>query len=140
MYPQNGKVQKRIMSRNRDASGQSISRILSNGFFRFTPRGASSLRTPSGRSSLWAARHRAARCGLPGTGTLPLEGAHKETSSLPSSADDIVPAWPCSRRWLPGHPHYCGRRWSLTPPFHPHPPIPKGMRAAVCFLWPFSAG
>ena len=77
-----------------------------------------------GRSSLWAACRHTARCGLPGTGALPLEGAHMETSSLPPSADDFVPAWPCSRRWLPGHPHYCGRRWSLTPPFHHHHPHP----------------
>jgi len=49
-----------------------------------------------------------------------LEEAHRETSSLPSSTDDFAPAWPCSRRGLPGHPHYCECRWSLTPPFHPH--------------------
>ena len=62
----------------------------------------------------------------------PQEGkACKETSSLPPSTDDFVPAWPCSRRGLPGHAHYCARRWSLTPPFHsdcPHPfaSLPKG--------------
>jgi hypothetical protein len=33
---------------------------------------------------------------------------------------DIIPAWPCSWRGLPGRPHYCGRRWSFTPPFHPY--------------------
>ncbi len=54
------------------------------------------------------------------------EKAHAKTSRLPSSTDDFVPAWPCSRRGLPGHTHYCVRRWSLTPPFHhhePHPPV-----------------
>ena len=95
-----------------------------------------------GRSSLWAACRHTARCGLPGTGALPMEGAHMETSSLPPSADDFVPAWPCSRRGLPGHAHYCARRWSFTPPFHPcpHPgPLPKGEEEikAVCFCGPF---
>ena len=53
---------------------------------------------------------------------IPQEGrAHAETSSLPSSTDDFAPAWPCSRRGLPGHLHYGKRRWSLTPPFHHHP-------------------
>jgi hypothetical protein len=45
----------------------------------------------------------------------------KKTSSLPPSADGFVPTWSCSRRGLPGHPHYCGCRWSFTPPFHHHP-------------------
>ena len=58
-----------------------------------------------------------------------------ETSSLPPSADDFVPAWPCSRRGLPGHMHCCIRRWSFTPPFHPDPALAD---KAVCFLWPFS--
>ncbi len=57
----------------------------------------------------------------------PPEGrARAETSSLPSSTDDFAPAWPCSRRGLPGHLHYGRRRWSLTPPFHHHP-SPKRM-------------
>ncbi len=56
-----------------------------------------------------------------------------ETSSLPSSVDDFAPAWPCSRRGLPGRLHYCKRRWSLTPPFHHHQP-PRGL--AVCFCGP----
>ena len=56
-----------------------------------------------------------------------LEGARAETSSLPSSTDDFAPAWPCSRRGLPGRLHYCKRRWSLTPPFHHHrPPVRAG--------------
>jgi hypothetical protein len=44
----------------------------------------------------------------------------KKTSSLPPSADGFVPTWSCSRRGLPGHPHYCRCRWSFTPPFHHH--------------------
>jgi len=115
-------------------SGRSVSRILSSNGACSTP----------GRSSLWAARHRAARCGLPGTGCLPMEAAHVETSSLPPSADDFVPAWPCSRRGLPGRTHYCARRWSFTPPFHPcllHPrPSPNRRETggeAVCFCGPF---
>ncbi len=43
----------------------------------------------------------------------------------------LVPAWPCSRRGLPGRPHCCRRRWSLTPPFH-H----DRLAAAVCFCGP----
>jgi len=76
----------------------------------------------------------------------PCEEVRMKTSSLPSSADDFVPAWPCSRRGLPGHPHYCRCRWSFTPPFHscyPHPvlsPIRRGaqMWESDLFLWPFS--
>jgi hypothetical protein len=44
---------------------------------------------------------------------------------LPGTQRDeqsLIPVRPCSRRGLPGRPHYCGRRWSLTPPFHHHPP------------------
>ena len=106
-----------------------------------------------GRSSLWAACRHTAHCGLPGTGALPVEGARMEASSLPPSADDFVPAWPCSRRGLPGHAHYCARRWSFTPPFHHHLPLPAspksngfwgGARRAegvgCLFLWPFPAG
>jgi len=58
----------------------------------------------------------------PGLALSPRGRARMKTSSLPSSADDFVPAWPCSRRGLPGHPHYCGCRWSFTPPFHPYCP------------------
>jgi hypothetical protein len=89
-----------------------------------------------GRSSLWAVCHHTARCGLPGTGALPVEGAHMEASRLPPSADDFVPAWPCSQRGLPGHAHYCARRWSFTPPFHPYRPL----RGSGLFLWPFPVG
>src|SRR5215204_277263 len=48
----------------------------------------------------------------------PREEVRMKTSRLPLSADNFVPAWPCSRRGLPGHPHYCRCRWSFTPPFH----------------------
>jgi len=48
-----------------------------------------------------------------------------KTSRLPPSADGFVPAWSCSRRGLPGHPHYCRCRWSFTPPFHHHRPHPS---------------
>jgi hypothetical protein len=61
--------------------------------------------------------------------------AFMETSNLPPSADDFVPAWPCSRRGLPGRVYYYTRRWSFTPPFHPDPAFAD---RAVCFLWPFS--
>jgi len=47
-----------------------------------------------------------------------------KTSRLPPSADGFVPTWSCSRRGLPGHPHYCRCRWSFTPPFHHHLPLP----------------
>ncbi len=86
----------------------------------------------------------------------PCEEVRMKTSSLPSSADDFVPAWPCSRRGLPGHPHYCGCRWSFTPPFHHHRPHPRpfprmgkganplslgeGHEGAVCFCGPCPAG
>jgi hypothetical protein len=52
------------------------------------------------------------------------ERARMKTSRLPPSADGFVPAWSCSRRGLPGHPHYCRCRWSFTPPFHHHLPLP----------------
>jgi len=48
------------------------------------------------------------------------ERARMKTSSLPPSADGFVSTWSCSRRGLPGHPHYCRCRWSFTPPFHHH--------------------
>jgi hypothetical protein len=113
--------------------GWSVSRILSN-------RVESGLRPPKGVSSLrpvWAiislgdASPRRSS-GPPGT-------VRRRAASLPSE-DDIVPAWPCSWRGLPGRPHYGGRRWSLTPPFHHHRPRPLGARPAVCFCGPSPAG
>lgn len=56
----------------------------------------------------------------------------EETGRLSPSEEDFVPAWPCSRRGLPGRPHYCERRWSLTPPFHR-----DSLAKAVCFCGPF---
>jgi hypothetical protein len=114
-------------------SGRSISRILSSGKPR--KRGCSacaviSLGSASPRCSVQPTR------GWP----FPQEGkAHAETSSLPSSTDDFAPAWPCSRRGLPGHLHYGKRRWSLTPPFHHHHFTQKDGRA-VCFCGPCPAG
>ena len=92
-----------------------------------------------GRSSLWAACRHTAQCSLPGTDAPPVGSVHMETSSLPPSADDFVPAWPCSRRGLPGHAHYCARRWSFTPPFHHHLPSQTG-EGGCLFLWPFPVG
>ena len=70
----------------------------------------------------------------PGLTLPPCERVRMKTSRLPPSADGFVPAWPCSRRGLPGHPHYCRCRWSFTPPFHHHPAFPRG----CLFLWPLS--
>ncbi len=58
-----------------------------------------------------------------------------KTSSLPPSADGFVPTWSCSRRGLPGHPHYCRCRWSLTPPFHHHRPFPALPQIGGGFGW-----
>jgi len=52
----------------------------------------------------------------PGSSSLP--GA-QGGRAVPRSFD-LAPAWPCSRWGLPGRRHCCLRRWSLTPPFHPH--------------------
>jgi len=83
------------------------------------------------RDSAWAIIYLR---GPPGTGA-PLEGeAHREASHLPLPDGSFVPSWPCSRRGLPGRLHYCRRRWSLTPPFHP---CPCG-RSVFC--GPFPAG
>ena len=84
----------------------------------------------------------------PGLTQSPRERVRMKTSRLPPSADGFVPAWPCSRRGLPVHLHYCKCRWSLTPPFHHHPltlrPSPRGrgvgVRVAVCFCGPCPAG
>ena len=37
-------------------------------------------------------------------------------------AGNSLAFWACSGRGLPGRPGHPGRRWSLTPPFHPYPP------------------
>ena len=103
-------------------SGPSISRILSCGL----PRMCDHL---SGRYV--AAPLNAT---YPGLTLASHERVRMKTSSLPPSADGFVPTWSCSRRGLPGHPHYCRCRWSLTPPFHHHPALPRG----CLFLWPSS--
>jgi len=100
---------------NKSTSGWSISRILSNGKPRKRDCSTCAVISLGGASPR--------RSMQPTRGWLiPQEGrAHAETSSLPSSTDDFAPAWPCSRRGLPGHLHYGKCRWSLTPPFHHHP-------------------
>ena len=74
----------------------------------------------------------------PGLALSSHERAHMKTSRLPPSADGFVPTWSCSRRGLPGHPHYCRCRWSFTPPFHHHPPHPLRGEGGCLFLWPSS--
>jgi len=82
----------------------------------------------------------------PGLALSSHERARMKTSRLPPSADGFVPAWSCSRRGLPGHPHYCRCRWSFTPPFHHHPPSPipppnwgrVWVGVGCLFLWPSS--
>ena len=44
------------------------------------------------------------------------------------------PIWPCTRRGFPCPADFSGRRWSLTPPFHPWPAVAG---QAVYFLWHF---
>jgi len=110
---------------NDNSSGRSISRILSGTLLCLCDH-------LSGRRV--AAPLDAA---YPGLALSPRERARMKTSSLPSSADDFVPAWPCSRRGLPGHPHYCRCRWSFTPPFHHHPFSLLAKWAGCLFLWPF---
>jgi hypothetical protein len=60
-------------------------------------------------------------CSLPGIPS-PSLGLEDEQSH--------IPAWPCSLWGLPGRPHCCERRWSLTPPFHPY------RKPAVCLCGP----
>ena len=103
-------------------SGQSISRILSS-------------------QLLGLCDHLSGRCVAAPLGAAypeltfsPREKVRMKTSRLPLSADNFVPAWPCSRRGLPGHPYYYRCRWSFTPPFHHHQP----QRGGCLFLWPSS--
>jgi len=115
-------------------SGRSISRILSG-------------------ELLHLCDHLSGRCvaapldaTYPGLALSSHERARMKTSSLPPSADGFVPTWSCSRRGLPGHPHYCRCRWSFTPPFHHHLPPPSlpqigggfGWGSGCLFLWPSS--
>ncbi len=81
----------------------------------------------------------------PGLTQSPSDRVCMKASRLPPSADDFILAWLCSRRGLPGHLHYCRRRWSLTPPFHSYCPrlcVPLDKRenkgkGATCFCGPF---
>lgn len=104
-------------------SGRSISRILSGEF----PHLCDHLSGRRVAAPLDAT--------YPGLAFLSHKKARMKTSRLPPSADGFVPTWSCSRRGLPGHPHYCRCRWSLTPPFHHDYP-----RVAVCFCGPLPAG
>ena len=61
-----------------------------------------------------------------------LPGAQRGRA-VPCPQADVAPAWPCSQWGLPGRDHCWARRWSLTPPFHPHRPL---TRAAVVFCGP----
>ena len=116
----------------KEPSGRSISRILSVA------------RTPL--CDHLSGRHVAAPLDAtyPGLAFSSHEKARMKTSSLPPSADGFVPTWSCSRRGLPGHPHYCRCRWSFTPPFHHHrssppPPLQRERKWGGClFLWPSS--
>ena len=122
----------------KNTSGQSVSRILSNGLLRLCDH-LSGRRVTAPLNATY-----------PGLTVSPCETALMKTSSLPPSADGFVPTWSCSRRGLPGHPHYCRCRWSFTPPFHHHPPSPcpfghpspRGRgdegEAGCLFLWPSS--
>jgi hypothetical protein len=85
--------------------GQSISRILSGG------------RTRLGEHL--SGTHLSVSLVQPTRGYRLPEKIGRRAASRPSKMD-FAPAWPCSRRGLPGRPHCCGRRWSLTPPFHPY--------------------
>jgi len=58
----------------------------------------------------------AASSGPPGART----GRAAPCRGNPCGCPYVAPAWPCSRWGLPGRPGHPGRRWSLTPPFHPY--------------------
>ena len=99
---------KRKYPHYKNTSGQSVSRILSNGFRHLCDH-LSGRRVTAPLNATY-----------PGLTVSPCETALMKTSSLPPSADGFVPTWSCSRRGLPGHLHYCKCRWSFTPPFHHH--------------------
>jgi len=56
------------------------------------------------------------------------------------SCQTFRPAWPCSRWGLPGQRHRCHCRWSLTPPFHPHPPRDFRPKWAICLSVALAVG
>ena len=77
-------------------------------------------------------------CPIPRTASFGIGGSHLSTATVtrhlqrPTRGNGEQPlcvgqspahlplAWPCSRWGLPGRPSHLGRRWSLTPPFHPY--------------------
>jgi len=65
-------------------------------------------------------------------GSCSLPGARRGRAAPWIPVGTVAPAWPCSRRGLPGRSHCWPRRWSLTPPFHPD----LGLRRGGLFLWP----
>jgi hypothetical protein len=78
------------------------------------------------------------------SGSCSLPGTHKKTSRFPPSKDGPGPCLallPSGVAWLP---HYCGHRWSLTPPFHPCPSLApsiylsgrRGQKRVVYFCGP----
>ena len=75
-------------------------------------------------------------CSLPGTSAVGLR--QPPGDEQPPAPKGVIPAWPCSRWGLPGRAYCYARRWSLTPPFHPHlRRTAKGSpRLAVCFCGP----
>ena len=107
-------------------SGQSISRILSSGFLRLCD-------------------HLSGRCvaaplgaAYPGLTQSPRERVHLKTSRFPPSADGFVPAWPCSRRGLPGSSTLLQMPVVSYTTFSPSPPRLLRGEGGCLFLWPLS--
>ena len=64
-----------------------------------------------------------------------LASCEEETSSLLSGlATGLCSCLTLLPMGVARPPHYCGRRWSLTPPFHPY------LLRGGLFLWPDPAG
>ncbi len=84
-----------------------------------------------GQPSIWARASPRGSCSLPGT---------RKGRAAPRPRMGFVPAWPCSRRGLPGRRHCCRRRWSLTPPFHPYPTQRQALSLGRSFSVALSAG
>jgi len=63
----------------------------------------------------------------------PTRGSDGASSTV--SPEGVTSVWPCSRRGLPGRPPFGGRRWSLTPPFHPRLIVSnQAMRFSVALI------
>ncbi len=105
------------------ALGEPVSRVLSPAHSRFTALRPSPACVRMGDHLSGPPRCRVAQAAYPGLGG---------DEPPPGSRRTVAPAWPCSRRGLPGRSHCWPRRWSLTPPFHPDP----GLRRGGLFLWP----